>query len=209
MNKTTDIFVDSTEERAKEALGEIDNFISVQDIDRKKAIHLRLLAEETIGMIRAMTGDFKAILRMEKKNGEYHVCLTAKTDMDKNKKSSLLSVSSSGKNASAKGFMGKIGEIIENGLLNFDDVMKLRQEYCGDQIDYAMMGFGLPDECPMLDEQLIWSLSSYRGNLENYSKDNMPAKEAWDELEKSIVASIAKDVIVGVKKDNVEMIIIG
>ena len=95
MNKTTDIFVDSTKEKAKEALGEIDNFISVQDIDRKKAIHLRLLAEETIGMIRAMTGDFKAILRIEKKNGEYHVCLTAKTDMDKNKESSLLSVSSS------------------------------------------------------------------------------------------------------------------
>ncbi|MCR4788295.1 MAG: hypothetical protein K5888_06905 [Lachnospiraceae bacterium] len=209
MEKTADIYIDNTEEKAKEALEVIDGFIKSQDMDRKSAIRLRLMAEETIGMIRAMAGDFKAVLRMEKKDGEYRVCLTAKTDMDKNKKSSLLSVSSSGKNAAAKGFMGKIGEIIENGLLNFDDVMRLQQEYCGDYVDYAMMGFGLPDEYPALGEQLVWSLSSYKESLGNYSDDDEPAKEAWDELEKSIVASIAKDVIVGVKKDNVEMTIIG
>ena len=33
-------------------------------------------------------------------------------------------------------------------------------------------------------------------------------KEAWDELEKSIVASLARDVIVGIKKDSVTMTIV-
>ena len=33
-------------------------------------------------------------------------------------------------------------------------------------------------------------------------------KEAWDELEKSIIANLADDVLVGVRKDKVEILII-
>ena len=51
-------------------------------------------------------------------------------------------------------------------------------------------------------------MNNYKEGLEQADDSDAPAKEAWDELEKSIVASIAKDVVVGVKKDRVEMTII-
>jgi hypothetical protein len=207
MEKSTELYLKNTESSAAEALKMVDDYINARDMEKKKALHLRLLAEETIGMVRAMAGDFKALFWLEEDDGEYRVRLTAKTEMDKGKKQDLLSVSKSGKNASAKGFMGKIGEIIENGLLHYSEVMKLQQEYGGGYVDYALIGCDVP-EAPVMGEPIVWSLNNYKEGLEQADDSDAPAKEAWDELEKSIVASIAKDVVVGVKKDRVEMTII-
>lgn len=211
MNRSEDIYINNTEEKAAEALKIADDFLLLQDIGKKTTIRRRLLVEETIGMVKAMTGDFNAMLHLEEDNGEFRIILTCKTLMDKGKKDSLLSVSTSGKNAAVKGFMSKISEIIENGILNFDEVMKLNQEYGGGSVDYVSMGMGAMGAVhlavPVDQEPITWSLSNYRNALEE-SSDKIPSKEAWDELEKSIVANIAKDVIVGVKKDRVDLTII-
>ena len=207
MNRSGELYVNNTEENAAAALKKIDEFIAHQDIDRKKMIHLRLLAEESIGMVKAMTQDFMALFSMEEENGEYHLKLTFKTDMNREKKSELLSVATSGKNAAAKGFMGKIGDIIENGLLNYDNVMKLQQEYGGGYSDYIGMGMCVPGEIQMAGDPLVWSLSKYKSSLGEGAEGSDATQYAWDELEKSIVASLAKDVTVGVKKDRVDMVI--
>ncbi len=207
MNRSGELYVNNTEENAAAALQKIDEFIAGQDIDRKEMIHLRLLTEESIGMVKAMTQDFMALISMEEENGEYRIRLTFKTDMNREKKSELLSVATSGKNAAAKGFMGKIGDIIENGLLNYDNVMKLQQEYGGGYSDYIGMGMCVPGEIQMAGDPLVWSLSKYRSALGEGTEGSGDAQNAWDELEKSIVASLAKDVTVGVKKDRVDMVI--
>ena len=192
MNTSGELYVNNTEENAAAALAKIDEFIAHQDIDRKKMIHLRLLAEESVGMVKAMTQDFMALLSMEEENGEYHVRLTFKTDMNREKKSELLSVATSGKNAAAKGFMGKIGDIIENGLLNYDNVMKLQQEYGGGYSDYIGMGMCVPGEIQMAGDPLVWSLSKYRSALGDGAEVSGETQGAWDELEKSIVACLAR-----------------
>ena len=207
MNKSAEMYVNNTEENASAALKKIDEFLVHQDIDRKKTIHLRLLAEETIGMVKAMTSDFMALMWVEEEDGVYRIRLTVKTDIDKEKKSELLSVATSGKNAAARGFMGKIGEIIENGLLSYDNVMKLQQEYGSGYTDYVGMGMCVPGEIQMAGDPLVWSLSKYRSSLGEEAGGEDPAGAAWDELEKSIVASLAQDVAVGVRKDRVDMVI--
>lgn len=210
MKEMKEILVDNTEAKTAEALAMADEFIGRQGLDRKKEIHLRLLAEEALGMMKAMTGEFQAKFQMEADDGEYRIKLAVETNMSLDKKNDLLSVSKSGKNAAVKGFMSKLGEIIENSLLNFDEVMELQQEYGGGRVDYAFMGMGMPGEIPMeiaIERQAFtWSLRNYREGLEE--ADHKPAREAWDELEKSIVANIAKDVIVGVKKNHVDMTIV-
>ncbi len=207
MNKTGELYVNNTEENAEAALKKIDEFIARQNIDRKKMIHLRLLAEESIGMVKAMAQDFMALLSMEEENGEYHIRMTFKTDMSREKKSELLSVATSGKNAAAKGIMGKVKDVIENGLLNYDNVMKLQQEYGGGYSDYIGMGMCVPGEIQMAGDPLVWSLSKYRSALGDGDGSSQTDPVAWDELEKSIVASLAKDVKVGVKKDRVDMVV--
>ncbi len=208
MVKTSEIYISNREDNFAEALKKSDEFFEEQKLDRKTAIRLRLIVEETIGMVRAMAGDFNAKFWIERDDDECRLRLTGKTDMDKGKKGDLLSVSSSGRNAAVRGFMGKIGEIIENGMLSYDDVMKLEQKYVGGTINYAMAGFGMPEEVPMMGDALTWSLGKYRNSIAPEAQEKESAEaEAWDELEKSIVASIAEDVTVGIKKDRVDMTI--
>ena len=52
-----------------------------------------------------------------------------------------------------------------------------------------------------------WSLAKYRAGIDAAKDSDKNAEEAWDELEKSIVANIADDVRVGVKGDAVELVI--
>ena len=50
---------------------------------------------------------------------------------------------------------------------------------------------------------LQWSLRYYAQNV----KKDAENKEAWDELEKSVIANLADDVIVGVKGNQVDIIV--
>ena len=207
MDKTREIHVSNDEKTTAAALKLADDFIEQLGLTGKPAIRFRLIAEETLGMVRAMTGDFDALFWLENEDDKYRVKLIATTKMDMDKKESLIAASTSGKNAAVKGVMGKIGEIIENGLLNYEDVAKLQQEYGTGYLDYAAMGFNVSAEYMTAGAPLVWSLNNYREQLENVVETDDPAKAAWDELEESIVASIAEDITVGVKKDRVDMTI--
>lgn len=191
-----------------DSLDKIDSRIDELDLKKHDRMHLRLLAEETLGMLKAMTGEYEAVMWFNKDSeNEASINLTVKAeDIDIEKKKQLIEVSSEKTNAKAKGFMGKIAEIIENGLLNYENIMKLQQEYGGGYVDYGTMGIGSMDGIE--ESALAWSLYEYRMSLEGAAESSSAAKEAWDELEKSIVASLAKDVKVGVQRNIVDMTII-
>ena len=182
-------------------LNSLEEQIDELGLTKKDALHARLLAEETIGMLRSMAGDYNAVFWYEQDGDARRLRVTAKAEnIGYTAKKELLSVSKSGENALAKGFMGKLGDIITNSLLNYDEVMTQYRRYSGSTgvADFAFMGLNTP-------EILTWSLEQYRYNIDN--DDEVPA-QAKDELEKSIVANLAKDVIVGVKKDVVEMTVL-
>jgi hypothetical protein len=201
-----EIYVNNTEARTEEALAMVDRYINEEGLEGKPAIHLRLAIEETLGMFGAMTGEYDALLKLDKDDKGYQVILEAKTDMNVDKKRELISVSSSGKNAAAVGFMAKVKDIYENALADYEETVKLAREY-GGYVNYGYMDAGTPSTADPLALGYLsfWSLSNYRDALDDAREDSDDARDEWDELEKSIVASIAKDVVVGVKKDTVEM----
>ncbi|MBQ6123248.1 MAG: hypothetical protein IJI59_16145, partial [Clostridia bacterium] len=57
------------------------------------------------------------------------------------------------------------------------------------------------------DMLTIWTLQTYRNDLNLARADSDNAEEAWDELEKSIVAKLADDIVVGVKGDRIDLVI--
>ena len=59
---------------------------------------------------------------------------------------------------------------------------------------------------PSLD--LEWSLMRYRDEVYKRCRDDQQAAEAWDELEKSVVAKVADDVKVSIRGRTVEMTIV-
>ena len=162
-------------------------------LSHKDSIRLQLLAEETLGMACVLTDGFE---------GQF--CLEVETKMDLNKKEALLAASSSGQNASRQGFMGKIADMIENALLDYDYVNKVQTEYCGPvtSMDYLGVDPGME-----MDVVPMWSLHSYKDAL-NEKQETPEVDRAWDELEKSIVASLSDDVLVGVAGDKATLTIL-
>ena len=201
------MFIDSSKmeedkiaERAEELIGDLD-------LKKKDKLHMKLLFEETIGMLQAMVGEYHVALYMERYKNEACIKLTAKTEMDADKKKSLIEVSKQHQNMFVKGFMDKVREVIENGLLNYDNVMKLEQQYGLNMVGYGSMGV-YSNIDGLADSGLMWSLEEYRQALQDASEGDEGASQAWDELEKSIVASLAKDVLVGVQGNRVDMTLV-
>jgi hypothetical protein len=54
-----------------------------------------------------------------------------------------------------------------------------------------------------LDYAYLWSLDQYRSTV-----DRSERAEEWDELEKSVIASVADDVVVGVKGKRADIVVI-
>ena len=197
-------FVDSAKIDEGKIYARADELIEELEVSPKDAVHLKLLFEETVGMLKAMTTDFRAEMWFEKYKNVCCLKLTAKTLMNVDKKQDLLSVSSDRGNEAVKGFMSKISDVVENGLLNYSEVMKLQQQYGTGYVSFGSMGiYGIMEGSS--DPGVMWSLSDYRESLGTDQENDPSAKEAWDELEKSIVASLAKDVLVGVKGDRIDI----
>lgn len=197
-------FVDSAKIDEGKIYARADELIEELEVSPKDAVHLKLLFEETVGMLKAMTTDFRAEMWFEKYKNVCCLKLTAKTLMNVDKKQDLLSVSSDRGNEAVKGFMSKISDVVENGLLNYSEVMKLQQQYGTGYVSFGSMGiYGIMEGSS--DPGIMWSLSDYRESLGTDQENDPSAKEAWDELEKSIVASLAKDVLVGVKGDRIDI----
>ncbi len=204
---TTDkVRVYSNGEGMEKALALVEKYGAYWQLPSKEEMHLRLLAEETIGMIGGITGSFEGEFWLEKKNNAHHICLHADTYMDSDMEEDLLSVSSDGKNAAAVGVMGKIRCIIESAMRRYDDMSSLSDNYSGGMVMYGSMGMSGADELAHTGYE--WSLNQYRNNVESERNDNEANNAAWDELEKSIVANLADDVRVAIRGDIVDMTIV-
>ncbi len=200
-------FIDSTKLDEAKTLEKGDDLIESLQLSPKDTLHMKLLFEETLGMLKSMTMDYHAEVWFEKYKEECALRLTGKTEMDASKKDNLLEIATDKENTSVHGFMDKVSDIIENSLLNYSEVMSLQQKYGGGYVNYGTMGmYGSVEG--MADSGIMWSLYEYKDALTDAIEGNDSAREAWDELEKSIVASLAKDVLVGVKGDRIDITIV-
>ncbi len=182
----------------------VDGFIQKVGLSGKNAIHIRLLAEEMLGMVKAITGNFNALFWAEGDDKECQLHLSADVDMDADKRKELIEASTSGKNEAAKGIMGRIREVVEVWMENYEDIGKIQMQYGIDPINYSMMGV---DNQTMSQAVLTWSLKQYRDDVSGAVDVEELTEDVRDDLEKSIVANIADDVKVGIMNDKLQMTI--
>ncbi|MCR5202027.1 MAG: hypothetical protein K6D02_02900 [Lachnospiraceae bacterium] len=173
------------------ALAVTDELANANGLNKKKTLHLRLLCEELMGMMRAVAGEMKAVYSVENEDNVYKLTLSANTEMYITKRQEFIALSTEGKNSAAKGFMGKLRDVFEIALSKDDRTDTFSS--------FGMMGMSSPGAYRATQEVMAWSLSDYRSEL---SKG-----DEWDELERSIVASIADNVEVFIKGDNVTIVI--
>lgn len=176
-------------------LGEVEKVGAYNGLKDKQALRLRLLAEELTGMLPELVQNFDGYFWMENIENKYELhCEFSVDGLSKKEKEALIAVSATKKNASASGFMGKIRDIAENMLLHTDEPGAY----------YYAAGYMNGCDVVDLSYSYVWTLEQY---MNQQKKDLANSDEQWDQLEKSIVAKLADDVIVGVKGRKVEIVI--
>ena len=188
--------IDSGTKDLAAIFAESEKVAKYNGLTHKQAMQLRLICEEIDGMLPNIIDDFNGELWIELEDGvcKVNVSLSFK-EFTAEKKKDLIGIARNKKNASAVGIVGRIRSSIENILLDEDSfkgfTMSAESAYLSgeyyDRMDYSHM----------------WSLGQYRSTVE---KEKM--RDEWDELEKSVIASVADDVIVGVKGKRADIIIV-
>ncbi len=201
MKKTQEIRIISNKEEFDAVLEEATKFSNDMELSYKDSLRIRLLTEETMAMVRTLTGELDLMLSFIGQDDECIIKVETDTVLDPLKKVDILSVSPSGKNASAKGIMGKVRDAFETAFM-------LPQGSAYSEYASPSLTMGMPVDVytAQFMDTVYWSLSDYKNNVgkEGASEEH---KERWDELEKSIVNNIADDVQVGVKGNHVVMTI--
>lgn len=195
--KSDIITIKGNGENMEAALAEVEKVAAYKGLTGKNALHLRLLGEEMMGMMRSITGETEGKFWIEDSDGVYQLHLQIDTLVDREKRRQLLAASRSGKNEASKGLMGKLREFF------FRDADEDIASFSNPMLNGGAIQDG---SMPVTDWQ--WSMLRY---VEQHKANPNPTEaemEAWDELEKSVVSHVADDVKVSIVGWQTEMILI-
>ena len=185
--KSNIIKITQSEDNLKQILVETQNASEVASLNNKQTLRTRLIAEEFVGMLKELSTDFDGEFWVEREDlaFSYVAQIHVNEAMDLQTKRRFIEISSSKKNTT-KGIIGKIRDIVEN--LLYPENAIYNSSFVAYQLESAVL----------VNDQ--WTLKKYKDAERNNA-------EPWDELEKSIIANLADDVIVSVKGNNVEIVI--
>ncbi len=172
------------------ALAQTDKVATQMGLAPREALHMRLLVEEMMGMVRSIVGDLEGKFWIETQDRAYRLYLQMTSLLDSEQRKQLISASTSGKNEAHRGIMGKIRAFFEP--LPIEDT----PAYLAGTIVRGNT-----------NNDLTWSMEAYRERLLNRREGSADAQEEWDELEKSVVSHIADNVTVSIRNYDVELVI--
>ncbi|MDO5439263.1 MAG: hypothetical protein Q4F09_04485 [Erysipelotrichaceae bacterium] len=195
--RTEQIRVSSSGEGMEEALQMTEKFGLESGLIRKEDLRLRLLAEELFGMMRSIVGKIEALYWIEGEDQKYDIFLAGDVELNQDSRRKLIEVSSKHENAAAKGFMGQLRDMI--------GVMLLPEGDGPSMTSIGLMTMGSPNEFIANSDAYSWSLNKYREELQ--ASDNEEACKENDELERSIVASLADEVSVSIEDSKVTIVV--
>ena len=177
-------------------LKESERVAEYNGFTHKQTLQLRLLCEEIDGMLPNIIDDFDGEMWIDFEDGVCKITVSIRIpEFNIDKKEELIGIAKNKKNAAAVGVVGKIRNAIENFFLD-EETMKSMALSAGD----AEFSNGYYEG---VDYAYLWRLEEYRSTVKKETQT-----DAWDELEKSVIASASDDVIVGVKGKCAEIVII-
>ena len=163
--------------------------------DKKQTLQLSLICEEIDGMLPNIVADFEGDFWIEYEQGVCKVNVSIDIpELSLDEKEALINLSKNKKNASAVGIVGKIRNIIENLFLDDESMPSYNMS--------ELFNLGVENSMS-IESAYMWSLKKYKTSIEQEKET-----EEWDELEKSIIANLADDVIVGVKGKKANIVVV-
>lgn len=178
------------EPNLKEVLAEVEKVAAYNGLAKKQALQLSLLSEELIGIQKGILGFVEGSFYIENTGNVYKLCLHADINTDVLTQERFVEMSTRNANEATRGIMAKIKYVV-NYLMSGNSAALPDYDLFNSQSSYHCYA------TPTAYDK-VWSLGGYKDGL---SKEN----EVWDEMERSIVANIADDLIVGATANYVEL----
>jgi hypothetical protein len=148
-------------------------------------------------MLPNIIDDFNGELWIDYEDGLCRVNVSLRfNEFTAEKKEGLVAIAKNKKNAAAVGIVGRIRSSLEDVFLD-EDVAR------GSDMMSDTFYYYSPDVHDHMDYSYRWSLEQYRNDVRG-----MERTEEWDELEKSVIASVADDITVGVKGKRADIVVI-
>lgn len=177
-------------------LKECEKFAEYNGFEKKQALHLRLLCEEIDGLLPNILGDFDGDFWIEYNDGVCKINVSIEFfDFAVEKKKELIKIAKNKKNSAVTGVVARIRSAIEDFFLDGTNV----QDF--EMVDNSYFPIENTDGSNYYS--IIWNLKQHKKMVQQKKKEN-----DWDELEKSIIASIADDITVGVRGRHATIVII-
>jgi len=126
-------------------LGQVDALATYKSLSPKNAMHLHLLAEEMLAMMRAITGNVNGEFWIEDQDDVYALHLKVDTLTDAHRREQLLSASSTGKNEATRGFMGEDSRPVPAFAGRADVHLRLCRRRAPDVRQLSVVHGGLPE----------------------------------------------------------------
>lgn len=193
---TADVVVTADGKGMKKAIETTEKFGTACGLTKKEVLRLRLLSEEALTMMRDILQNSDASYHIARIKDTYYLHLKSGINTDEAQRRQLLSVSTSGVNAAPMGLMDRISEMVKTSQSG---------KYAAQQS--FLINLGMTASADSDGTLASWSLQQYRQSLQTQKDNSSEAAEAWDELERSIVSSIADDISVKITRSAVSMII--
>lgn len=168
------------------ALNETERFCKEENLDEKQTMHMRLLAEEVMGMVGSLLRVNDGVYWVEHNDDGYELHLKANAPVGENAKTILIGVSSDNRNAAYDGIKGKLRRVIDAMVLPVGTTATVTQESMT-SVSYQ-------------PTYMEWDYHTYMDNL----KADKKASE-WDELEKSVLGKLTRNIIIGVRPMSVDI----
>ena len=183
-------------------LKESEKVAVYNEMTHKQALQLRLICEEIDGMLPNIIDDFSGDFWIDFEDGLCKVNVSLRfEEFTAEKKEGLVSIAKNKKNAAETGIVGKIRSALEDVFLTDDSFeggdMSLESRY------FVTEFYDTVDHYSGMEYASFWSLNRYRSSVKKEKK-----VAEWDELEKSVIASVADDIIVGVKGKCADIIVV-
>ncbi|WP_455502281.1 hypothetical protein [Gemmiger sp.] len=186
---------------AEIALNETERFAHVCGLPPKKALHLRLLAEEMLGMMNGLLSVRDGEFWVEQGKEGYEIHAQARTkNLTESAAARLMEASTSGENDCYKGVSGKICRALDWLITRQPDedddpvVFDAHSQKVLMEDPYAQK----MSEALAASGTVQWSFSQY------IASENPDLKaEQWDELERSVLSNLADDIRIGVRDRDV------
>jgi len=128
-------------------LDQVDALATYKGLSPKNALHLHLLAEETMAMMRAITGEASGEFWIEDRDKVYELHLKVETLTDAARREQQLSASTTGRNEATRGFMGKLRAFFQPSA------------------DAPTFASGFAGGAPQMYGSYEWSMEDYREQL--------------------------------------------